>query len=86
MPQFFYIITKENKNEEKEKFNIYTKIIIGKSFKKIFKTITVDNGSEFADFKGLEKSSYGHGKRTSVYYCHPYTSYELFEQYIQSIT
>ncbi len=47
----------------------------GKLFRKVFKTITVDNGVEFSDFKGLEKSIYG-GKRTSVYYCHPYSSYE----------
>lgn len=48
----------------------------GKQFKKIFKTITVDNGSEFADYIGMEKSSYGHGKRTKIYYCHPYCSSE----------
>ncbi len=48
----------------------------GKFFKKVFKTITVDNGSEFADFQGIEKSSYGRGKRTRVYYCHPYCSCE----------
>lgn len=48
----------------------------GKSFKKIFKTITVDNGKEFADFIKLEKSKYENGKRTSVYYCHPYCSSE----------
>ena len=30
---------------------------------------------EFSDYKGLEKSIYG-GKRTSIYYCHPYTSCE----------
>lgn len=47
----------------------------GKNFRKLFKSITVDNGVEFSDFKGLEKSIYG-GKRTSVYYCHPYTSCE----------
>ncbi len=49
----------------------------GTMFKKVFKTITVDNGSEFADFKGLEKSCFGrNAKRTLVYYCHPYCSYE----------
>lgn len=48
----------------------------GKDFKKVFKTITVDNGSEFADFVGMEKSIYGKGKRTQVYYCHPYCSCE----------
>lgn len=47
----------------------------GKNFKKIFKSITVDNGSEFANAKGMEKSIYN-GKRTNVYYCHPYSSWE----------
>ena len=47
----------------------------GKQFRKLFKSITVDNGVEFSNFEGLEKSIYG-GKRTSVYYCHPYTSCE----------
>lgn len=47
----------------------------GSTFRKVFKSITVDNGSEFSDFYGLEKSSYG-GKRTSLYYCHPYCSCE----------
>ncbi len=49
----------------------------GKLFKTIFKTITVDNGVEFSDYKGIEKSIYGNNKkRTAVYYCHPYSSYE----------
>ena len=47
----------------------------GKNFRKIFKSITVDNGVEFSDFAGLEHSIYG-GRRTRVYYCHPYTSCE----------
>lgn len=47
----------------------------GKQFRKVFKSITVDNGSEFSDFNGLEKSIYG-GKRTALFYCHPYTSCE----------
>lgn len=47
----------------------------GRLFRKVFKSITVDNGVEFSDFEGLEKSIYG-GKRTTVYYCHPYTSCE----------
>lgn len=44
-------------------------------FKRIFKTITVDNGSEFMDYKGMEKSVYG-GQRTKIYYCHPYSAWE----------
>lgn len=47
----------------------------GKRFKVIFKSITVDNGSEFADCDGIERSVYG-GRRTKVYYCHPYSSWE----------
>ena len=37
----------------------------------IFKTITTDNGSEFADLSNLEKVS-----NTLVYYAHPYTSWD----------
>lgn len=49
----------------------------GALFKKVFKTITVDNGSEFSDYKGIEKSIFGkNNKRTLVYYCHPYCSSE----------
>ena len=40
-------------------------------FKDVFKTITCDNGCEFADVKGIEK-----GGRTQVYFCHPYSSWE----------
>lgn len=47
----------------------------GKSFRKIFKSITVDNGSEFSDVKGMERSIY-RGQRTKFFYCHPYSSWE----------
>lgn len=40
-----------------------------------FKTITVDNGSEFQDCYGMEYDRNG-ARRTMVYYCHPYTSCE----------
>ncbi|MBS6799180.1 MAG: IS30 family transposase [Firmicutes bacterium] len=43
----------------------------GSSFYKVFKTITVDNGSEFADYESMEKALYRKGKRTEIYYCHP---------------
>lgn len=48
----------------------------GKRFKQIFQSITVDNGSEFADYLGMEKSIYSRQKRTQIYYCHPYCSSE----------
>ena len=49
----------------------------GKRFSTIFKSITFDNGSEFADCAGIERSVYGKGrKRTRAYYCHPYSAFE----------
>lgn len=48
----------------------------GERFKQVFKTITVDNGSEFAKCEDLEKSVLGDEKRTKLYYCHPYSSWE----------
>jgi IS30 family transposase len=48
----------------------------GSKFGEVFKSITVDNGTEFSDSKGLEKSVLHDGERTKIYYCHPYSSYE----------
>jgi IS30 family transposase len=42
----------------------------------VFKTITCDNGSEFSDFYGIQRGKEGRIKRTSLYYCHPYSAYE----------
>lgn len=43
----------------------------GQSFPKLFRSITFDNGSEFACSDEMEK-----GGRTQVYYAHPYSSFE----------
>lgn len=43
-----------------------------KVFPLIFQSITCDNGCEFADAAGIERSVTGRGSRTEVYYCHPY--------------
>ena len=49
----------------------------GKLFPAVFKSNTVDNGSEFADCAGLEQSVLKkRAKRTKMYYCHPYCSSE----------
>ena len=45
-------------------------------FRKVFKTITVDNGTEFSDVKGIEKSKRSRKKRTKLFFCHPYRSCE----------
>lgn len=46
-------------------------------FKERFKSFTIDNGSEFLDYKGLEASCLKQGeKRTVCYYAHPYSAWE----------
>lgn len=40
-----------------------------------FQTITVDNGPEFQDCHGMEHDRHGN-KRLTVYYAHPYSSWE----------
>lgn len=46
-------------------------------FKKIFKTITVDNGREFSAYEDMKSSVFNTGfSRTEIYYCHPYSSFE----------
>lgn len=48
-----------------------------KRFRETFKTITVDNGSEFLDYEKMEQSCKNKKvKRTTVFYCHPYCSSE----------
>lgn len=49
-----------------------------RKFKETFKSITVDNGSEFMNWRGIEQSCISStGKpRTAVYFCHPYCSWE----------
>lgn len=47
------------------------------NFRKIFRSITVDNGSEFAAAEKLERSAVNKTiPRTKVYFCHPYSSWE----------
>lgn len=48
----------------------------GKLFYKLFKSITVDNGCEFQDFEGIEAAHRRKGKRTVVFFCHPYSAFE----------
>ena len=43
----------------------------GAHFSKIFKTITFDNGLEFAASEAMERDN-----RTQAYYAHPYSSFE----------
>jgi len=47
------------------------------NFRKIFRSITMDNGGEFLDMESLENSCRKPGtKRTICYYAHPYSAFE----------
>lgn len=48
----------------------------GKHFRRVFKSITCDNGCEFSGQEALELSHRGNSRRTKLYYCHPYCSSE----------
>lgn len=47
-----------------------------RTFRQVFRTITTDNGTEFSDYQGMEKSCLRKGPRTHIYKCHPYSAYE----------
>ena len=49
---------------------------MGKDFRQVFQSITVDNGSEFQDCAGMERSLRRRTPRTRIYYCHPYSASE----------
>lgn len=46
------------------------------AFRRLFRSITLDNGSEFSDAVGLESSAITRAGRTTLYYAHPYTACE----------
>jgi len=56
--------------------NVIEKKYGAAAFKSQFKSITADNGSEFLDVDGLQKSSLSSNTRTSIFYAHPYASWE----------
>lgn len=56
----------------------------GSRFYSIFKTITVDNGTEFSDHEGMEKALYRVGNRTEVFFCHPHCPHERGSNEVQN--
>lgn len=53
-------------------------------FKDKFNSITCDNGVEFLDFENMEKSAFGNGEKTKVYFCHPYCPSERGTNEVQN--
>ena len=73
--RFYYMIPITSKSSKK----VYMQInklnrFYGDDFKKIFKSITFDNGSEFARWKDMEKKPGTKEKRTIIYFGRPYHS------------
>lgn len=48
----------------------------GERFRETFKSITVDNVAEFWNWELLEQSVVSPKRRTTLYYAHPYSSWE----------
>lgn len=48
----------------------------GPAFRVKFRSITFDNGVEFLDWRSLEVSLLGAGRRTTIYFAHSYSSWE----------
>lgn len=56
----------------KEAFDKLERRLGSRLFRLMFLSVTFDNGSEFSDVPGLEKSVLTKGDRTIVYFAHPY--------------
>lgn len=56
------------------KLNLLERQLGTRGFREKFKTITVDNGAKFTDWKMLETSLFRKGKRTEIYYARAYAS------------
>lgn len=75
--RFYYMIPIKRKSSK----NVYMQInklnrFYGEAFASIFKSITFDNGNEFARWQDIEKKPGTKEKRTSVYFATPYRSCE----------
>lgn len=73
--RFYYMIPITSKSSKK----VYMQInklhkFYDDNFKKIFKSITFDNGNEFARWKDIEKKPGTKEKRTTIYFGRPYHS------------
>ena len=75
--RFYYMIPIKNK-KSKSVYMAINKLnkLYSDDFKKIFKSITFDNGAEFSRFKDMEIKPGTKEYKTKVYFAHPYASSE----------
>lgn len=70
-----FVIPSKEQKEIVNTFN-YLENTLGKNtFMKLFPACLTDCGNEFLDADGIELSSDG-TKRTTIFYCNPYSSYQ----------
>ena len=69
-------IPSRKKEEVVQTFDTMERLSGSLKFRKIFKTVTVDNGIEFARGEEIVKSALTQGKRLDLFYAHPYSSFE----------
>jgi IS30 family transposase len=68
----------ENRTTEafRKELDVIERQMGSKLFMKMFKTMTVDNGGEFSDMDGIEGSALSAKQRLTLYFAHPYSSFE----------
>jgi transposase, IS30 family len=68
----------ENRTTEafRKELDVLERQMGAKLFMKMFRTMTVDNGGEFSDMDGIEGSALSAKQRLSLYFAHPYSSFE----------
>ena len=74
--ELIYKIKDRTADSVLQKINEIEKELGADRFKSIFHTITADNGGEFALHREIEISCITGEQRTTLYFCHPYASYE----------
>ena len=72
----FGLPVKDKKQETIIKEIDKLEVTIADKFKLILEKIITDNGSEFLNYEGIEKSAIAENKRIWLYYADPYASYE----------
>jgi len=77
LDEYFFLMPDRTLSSTVSVLDELEKSIGYETFRKKFKTITVDNGVEFGDSSLIERSALNDTeKRTEVFFCHPYSSYE----------
>ncbi len=77
LDEYFFLMPDRTLNSTISVLDELEKQLGYETFRRKFKTITVDNGIEFGDSSLIERSCTDNAfKRTEVFFCHPYASYE----------